>query len=69
MNDATLQHFRNLAEAMNPGPKRWEWVGPHVSQRMFGITRDRAEGYALRHGGVARPMEIVEDIDAFLAAR
>ena len=54
MNDAALTHFRALAQAMNTEPTDWQWVGPHMSQRMFGITQARAEAYAARHGGEAR---------------
>ena len=56
MNNATLQGFRALAEAMI-GEANWQWIGPHMSQRMFGITQERAEAYAARHGGEAKPME------------
>jgi hypothetical protein len=35
----------------------WQWIGPHLSQRMFGITQERAEAYAARHGGEAKPMQ------------
>jgi hypothetical protein len=56
MTEATLQMFRALHEAMSPTPTNWQWVGPHASQRMFGITRERAEAYAQRHGGTAQPM-------------
>jgi hypothetical protein len=55
MTDATLQTFRDLAAQMI-GKADWEWVGPHMSQRMFGITRERAEAYAKAHGGTARKM-------------
>jgi hypothetical protein len=51
-----LEGFRFLADALI-GKADWEWVGPYMSQRMFGITRERAEGYAKAHGGVARKME------------
>ena len=57
MNDATLQAFRDIAAAMQTAPQDWEWVGPHMSQRMFGISEQRATDYAKRHGGVARKME------------
>lgn len=58
MTDATLQTFRDLAEALaGPDPQDWQWIGPHMSQRMFGITQKRAEGYAERHGGEARRMD------------
>lgn len=57
MNDATLQAFRDIADQMaGPEPRDWQWIGPHASQCMFGITQERAEGYAERHGGTAQPM-------------
>lgn len=59
MTNATLIHFRALADAMNTEPTTWQWIGPHLSQRMFGITEQRAKAYAERHGGVARKMEVV----------
>jgi hypothetical protein len=43
-----------LANALaGPEPQDWQWIGPHMSQRMFGITERRARNYAARHGGVA----------------
>lgn len=58
MTDATLIYFRQIAEALaGPEPQDWQWIGPHMSQRMFGITEKRARDYAKRHGGVARKME------------
>lgn len=59
MTDATLQAFRTIAESMQTEPADWQWIGPHMSQRMFGITRTRAEGYAKRHGGAAEQMKAV----------
>jgi hypothetical protein len=57
MNAATLQGFRDLADAMRGDVKAdWQWVGPHMSQRMFGITEARAKAYAERHGGTAQQM-------------
>lgn len=56
MNGAVLTQFRALAEAMSPEPADWQWIGPYMSQRMFGITRTRAEAYAARHGGEAKRM-------------
>jgi hypothetical protein len=57
MNDAVLNHFRGLAEAMaGPDPQNWQWIGPYMSQRMFGITEKRAKEYAARHGGEAQQM-------------
>ena len=55
MNDATLTAFREIADAMI-GRADWQWIGPHASQRMFGITRERAEAFAARHGGEALEM-------------
>ena len=56
MTDATIQMFRTIAAEMI-GKADWEWVGPHMSQRMFGITQERAEAYAKAHGGIAQKME------------
>lgn len=57
MNEATIQAFRNIAEAMQTAPTNWQWIGPHMSQRMFGITEARAKAYASRHGGEANEMQ------------
>lgn len=58
MNDAQLIYFRSLADAMRGGETDdWQWIGPHMSQRMFGITEKRAKDYAARHGGKAEKME------------
>ena len=60
MNEATLVQFRLLADAMQgPEPANWQWIGKHMSQRMFGITRSRAEDFAKRHGGTASKIEDV----------
>ena len=57
MTDTQLQAFRDLAQMMaGPEPQDWEWIGPHMSQRMFGITESRARAYAERHGGTAKRM-------------
>ena len=56
MNYAQLTAFRALAAAMQTEPTDWQWVGQHMSQRMFGITEKRAREYAERHGGVAQRM-------------
>ena len=50
-------------------PTDWQWIGPHMSQRMFGITEERARGYAESHGGTASKMEPTPDVDTFLAER
>lgn len=57
MNDATLMHFRKLAEAMQSEPTNWQWIGPYISQRMFGITEARAKKYAELYGGKACQMD------------
>ena len=58
MNNSVLEHFRALADAMQgDAPRDWQWVGKHMSQRMFGITEQRAKDYAVRFGGVASKME------------
>jgi hypothetical protein len=53
MTALQLQAFRNIAAAMQTEPTDWQWIGPHMSQRMFGITEQRAKAYAARHGGTA----------------
>jgi hypothetical protein len=59
MNDAALTAFRELAEilASPEGPRDWQWIGRHMSQRIFGITEHRARAYAERHGGIACQMD------------
>jgi hypothetical protein len=57
MTDATLQQFRMIAAAMGCEGQNWQWIGPHMSQRMFGISEQRAKAYAERHGGEAKEME------------
>ena len=59
MTAATLEAFREIAEQMI-GQADWQWIGPHMSQRMFGITQERAEGYAKRHGGRAEQMRVAQ---------
>jgi len=54
MNHAQLESFRNIAAAMYPEPHDWQWIGPHMSQRMFGISEERAKRYAKRFGGEAK---------------
>jgi hypothetical protein len=57
MNNATLNEFRRLADALaGSEPQDWQWIGQHMSQRMFGITEKRAREYATRHGGTATKM-------------
>jgi hypothetical protein len=58
MNTATLLAFRAIADAMQTEPTDWQWIGPHMSQRMFGITEQRARAYAARHGGEACKIEV-----------
>lgn len=57
MNDATLEHFRNIADIMRGNePADWQWNGKWDSQQMYGITEKRAKEYAAKYGGVARKM-------------
>lgn len=57
MNDAALFDFRAIAAQMQAGtPLNWQWIGKHMSQRMFGISEQRARDYAARHGGEAKQM-------------
>ena len=56
MNDAQLNAFRTIAASMQTEPTDWEWIGKHISQRMFGITEKRARNYAEKHGGTAKQM-------------
>lgn len=56
MTNAQLDGFRAIAALMQTAPQDWQWIGPHASQRMFGITEQRARDYAQRHGGTASPM-------------
>jgi hypothetical protein len=56
MTDNQLIAFRQIFETMQTEPTDWQWIGPHMSQRMFGITETRAKAYAKRHGGTASKM-------------
>ena len=57
MTDAQLQGFRDIAAAMGFAEQSWQWIGPHMSQRHFGISEERARAYQAKHGGEARKME------------
>ena len=59
MQDAVLSEFRAIAASMQTEPRDWQWTGPHLSQRLFGITESRAKDYAERHGGTASKMRNV----------
>jgi len=60
MNDAQLEAFRLIAQAMTMlEPTDWQWNGQYLSQQHYGITRTRAEYLVSRHGGVARQMSPV----------
>jgi hypothetical protein len=52
--DACFAYFNKI---WGIPPKNWQWIGPHMSQRMFGITEARARAYAERHGGTATKMD------------
>jgi hypothetical protein len=56
MNNATLEAFRAISDAMQTEPTNWQWIGEHMSQRMFGITEKRAREYAETYGGTATPL-------------
>ena len=57
MNHANLEAFRAIAASIQTEPQDWQWIGQHMSQRMFGITEARARAYAERHGGIAKKRE------------
>ena len=63
MNEAALEHFRNLAAAMAPEPTDWQWIGEWVSQRHFGITEERANALAEQHGGIASRMASIDELE------
>ena len=64
MNDATLNAFRQMHEAMSGAANHeeyladhsWQWIGKWMSQRMFNLTEERAKALAERHGGTASKM-------------
>jgi copper oxidase (laccase) domain-containing protein len=57
MQASQLQALRQIAEAMRGDvPHNWQWIGPHMSQRHFGISEERAKQFAQRHGGEASQM-------------
>lgn len=58
MNDALLTAFRTIADQMigDESTRQWQWIGKHMSQRMFGITEEKAKEYANRYGGTASKM-------------
>ena len=56
MTEATLAGFRAIADTMGCTGD-WQWEGKWMSQRMYGITRERAEEMAKRHGGEAKQMK------------
>lgn len=57
MNNATIEAFRQIAGQMQAAPQDWQWVGKYMSQRMFGISEQRAKEYAAMFGGEAKQME------------
>lgn len=58
MTEATLNAFRQIATQMQGDkPADWQWIGEHMSQRMFGITEERAKSYEARYGGKAEQMK------------
>jgi hypothetical protein len=65
---AFLAPLRAAAESMGITSGGWQWIGPHMSQRMFDITEERAKAYAARHGGKAEPMPSAAEMQARLNA-
>ena len=59
MNDAQLEAFRLIAQAMNNEPTDWQYNGQYISQQLVGITRTKAESLVSRYGGIARQMSPV----------
>lgn len=53
-DEAILEDLRSLARQLES--EAWQWIGPHMSQRHFGITETRAKELAARHGGTASKM-------------
>jgi hypothetical protein len=56
--DNWLDSFRQFHNLVQDAPTDWQWIGPHMSQRMFGITEARAKDYEARFGGRAEKMEV-----------
>jgi hypothetical protein len=58
VRDEALSEFHAaLASALAGSEAQdWQWIGIHMSQRMFGISESRARAYAERHGGIAQKM-------------
>ena len=56
VNAAELALFRRLARELGVIDEGWQWIGPFMSQRMFGISEKRARDYAARYGGEASKM-------------
>lgn len=65
MTDATLNVFRTIAAEMGiRADGGWQWIGRHMSQRHFGITRERAEALASVYGGKAEAMPVTDEFAA-----
>jgi hypothetical protein len=58
MNNAQIEGFRMIASQMGIKEEKWQWIGKHMSQRMFGISEQRAKDYAKKHGGEAKQMDV-----------
>tara|TARA_R100001143_G_C3356007_1_gene132380 strand:+ start:1925 stop:2122 length:198 start_codon:yes stop_codon:yes gene_type:complete len=54
---AILGSLRETAREMGIKEGKWKWIGPHMSQRHFGITKEHAQSLAKRYGGEASLME------------
>jgi hypothetical protein len=60
MTNANLEAFRSIAAEMI-GTADWQWIGPQMSQRMFGITRDGPDvrDHELSQGGPLRAVSSI----------
>ena len=48
--------LRSIADEFPIVPKNWEWVAPHLSRRISGISELRARDLVARNGGSAVEM-------------
>jgi hypothetical protein len=53
--DKFLRDLRAIANLVL-GDRTWQWIGPHMSQRMFAITEAHAKNNVARYGGFAQKM-------------
>ena len=48
--------LRSITDEFPIVPTNWEWVAPHLSQRISGISEIRAKDLVARNGGMAGEM-------------